>query len=341
MSADRLLHRGFGDGRCGHRLRLLAAPAQTLHLFGGFAARLGDAIGGLQRLQCGDRGTDGIDRIVRAERFRDHVLDPGQLDDGAHGAARANAGTWRRRLEQHLGGSLLQANLVGDGSADYRHGDEVLLRRLNRLANGLGYLAGLPEPRADAAVLVADDHERAEGEATAALDDLRHPVQVDDLLREFRLASSVLVTHTLLLELQSGGARGLGERFDPTVIRKTAAIEDDRLDARLPGALGDGLAHGSRAFRPRGRLQALMKIGVGRGGGGQRPSRRVIDQLGVDVVQAAEDGEPRARGTAHEVGPQPNMPADARGATIALPVHYFAAPAPVVLPVLPALRRIR
>src|SRR6202171_4700679 len=142
-------------------------------------------------------------------------------------------------------------------------------------------------------------------------------------------------------ELQSGAARGLGQRFDPAVVRKTAAIEDDRLDARLASALGDGLPHGGRAFRPRGRLQALAKSGVSRGGGGQRSSRGVIDHLGIDVVQAAEDGEPRAGGTTLEMGPQPDMAADARALAIGLLVHYFAAPAPVVLPVLPALRRIR
>src|SRR2546429_3282275 len=115
----------------------------------------------------------------------------------------------------------------------------------------------LPHPGPGAAVLVAYHHQGAEGEAAAPLDDLRHPVQVDDFLCEFRLASSVLVTHGLLLELQSGAARSLGQRLDPTVVRKTAAIEDDTLDARLSGTLRDGLAHRGRPFRTRRRLQAL------------------------------------------------------------------------------------
>src|SRR6266480_2212492 len=187
----------------------------------------------------------------------------------------------------------------------------MLLRRLHRLADGLGHFARLPQP-----------------------------VQVDDFLREFRLASSVLVTHGLLLELQSGAARGFGQRFDPTVIRESAAIENDGLDARLAGALGDRLADGSRAFRTRWRLQTLAERAIGRRGGGQRSSGDVIDYLGIDVVQAAEDGEPRSGGTALQVSPQPNMPAHPRVAAIGLLVHYFAAPVPV-LPVLPALRRIR
>src|SRR2546421_9004073 len=142
-----------------------------------------------------------------------------------------------------------------------------------------------------------------------------------------------------LSELQSGAARSFRQRFDATVIRKTATIEDNGLDAGLAGALGKGLADGRRPFRAGGRLQALAKIGIGGGGGRQRPSRRVVDQLGVDVVQASEDGEPGPCGTALEVRAQPDMPANPRGAAIGDLVHYFAAPA--VFPVLPALRRTR
>src|ERR1700730_6768374 len=143
-----------------------------------------------------------------------------------------------------------------------------------------------------------------------------------------------------LLELQSSVARRFGQRFDATVVRKTAAIEDDGLDPGLQGPFGNRLAHRRRAFRSGRRLQALAKIGVGRRGGGQRPARGVIDHLRVDVVQASEDGEPRTLGTALEMGPEPDMPANARGAAIRNFVHYFA-PAPAVFPVLPALRRIR
>jgi len=144
----------------------------------------------------------------------------------------------------------------------------------------------------------------------------------------------------LLLELQAALRAASASAFDPTVIRKPAAIEDDRLDARRPGARRDGLAHARRAFRPRGDSRSCEDR-VGRGGGGQRPSRGVIDHLGVDVVQAAEDGQPRRVWPACEVGSQPNMPADARALAIGLLSAYFAAPAPAVLPVLPALRRIR
>src|SRR5207253_10353696 len=126
--------------------------------------------------------------------------DAGELDHGAHGAARADPGSGRRRLQQFLRRPLLETDLVGNGGPDHGHCDEMLLRRLYRLADGLRHLPCRAQPGADAAVLVADHDQRAEGEATAALDDLRHPVQVDDLLCEFRLTSAVLVTHLFLTQ---------------------------------------------------------------------------------------------------------------------------------------------
>ena len=49
----------------------------------------------------------------------------------------------------------------------------------------------LPEPKPTLALAVADDHERAETEVLAALDDLRHAVDVDDLVDHPAFASFV------------------------------------------------------------------------------------------------------------------------------------------------------
>src|SRR6267378_3572688 len=91
------------------------------------------------------------------------------------------------------------------------------------------------------------------------------------------------------LELQSGAARGFGQRLDSTVVGEAAAIEDDGLDARLAGPLGDRLTDGRCAFGSRWRLERLAEIRVRARGGRQRPARGVIDHLRVDVMQAAED----------------------------------------------------
>ena len=85
-----------------------------------------------------------------------------------------------RRAEVALDG-------VRDGAADERNPDEVLLRVLDPLADGLGHLARLAQPGAHHAAAVADDDQGAEAEAAAALDDLRDAVDLDDLLLEGQL----------------------------------------------------------------------------------------------------------------------------------------------------------
>ena len=65
-----------------------------------------------------------------------------------------------------------------------RHLDQVLLRVLDALADRLGNLARLAQPNADVAGAVADDDDRAEREAAAALDDFGDAVDLDDTLFE-------------------------------------------------------------------------------------------------------------------------------------------------------------
>ena len=67
---------------------------------------------------------------------------------------------------------------------DERDLEQVLLRLLGALADRLGHLVGLAEAGADVAALVADDDERREGEAAAALDDLGDAVDEDDAVDE-------------------------------------------------------------------------------------------------------------------------------------------------------------
>ena len=77
-----------------------------------------------------------------------------------------------------------------------RHGEHVLLRVLDALLDGDGHFLGLAHAHADAAVAVADDHERGEREAAAALDDLGHAVDVDDALLELGNPGVVLLLVT-------------------------------------------------------------------------------------------------------------------------------------------------
>src|SRR5579864_1704913 len=145
---------------------------------------------------------------------------------------------------------------------------------------------------------------------------------------------------SLFLELQAGAARGFGEGLDSAVIGESTAIEDDRLDAGLAGSLGNRLADRGRAFDTGRRLHRLAQVGVGRRGGDQRPARGVVDDLRITMMQAPEHRQPGPGRPAGQVVPKPGVAADPRAAAISLLVHPYFAP-PAVLPVLPALRRIR
>ena len=111
------------------------------------------------------------------------------------------------RLCAELGADIVKTNWPGDGDAfadgedgdaagavtagdvvmqraafAQRHADQVTLGGIGRLADRLRHLARLAVAEADAALLVADDDQRGEAEAPAALHDLRHPVDEDDPL---------------------------------------------------------------------------------------------------------------------------------------------------------------
>src|SRR5438445_442217 len=104
------------------------------------------------------------------------------------------------------------------------------------LADRLRDLLGLAEPEADVAVLVAHHHQRAEAEAPAALHDLRHAVDVDDLLLQLdavgvgddaaRSAGGTF-RHGSFLELESALARPLGDGAHAAVVEEAVAVEHD------------------------------------------------------------------------------------------------------------------
>src|SRR6266540_1306453 len=117
------------------------------------------------------------------------------------------------------------------------------------------------------------------------------------------------------LELQARFAGRISQRLDAAVVHVAAAIEDDDADALLFGARGDGLTDSSRlvclAARPAvacGRL-----IGAGRG---ERRARRIVDDLRIDVLQAAEDAQPWPLATAAELHADAAVTAMASAASI-------------------------
>ena len=91
--------------------------------------------------------------------------------------------------QDHLAGAVAAADVVVQRAAfAQRHADQPALGRFGRLADRLRHLARLAVAEADAAVLVADDDERGEAEAPAALHHLGDAVDVDELVDELAVA---------------------------------------------------------------------------------------------------------------------------------------------------------
>ena len=105
-----------------------------------------------------------------------------------------------RRAQDDLAGAVAAVDVVMQRAAfAQRDADHAALGRLGRLADRFRHLAGLAVAEADAALLVADDDERGEAEAPAALHHLGDAVDVDQPVDEFAVA----------LLSRSPGGRGL------------------------------------------------------------------------------------------------------------------------------------
>src|SRR5262245_43810878 len=114
-------------------------------------------------------------------------------------------------------------------------------------------------------------------------------------------------SRSLALELQPGLAGGVGQGLDAAVVLEAAPVEDHRLDPLLLGPAGDELA--DRLGRGHVGSLLLLEVLVHGGRGAQGLARLVVDDLGVDVGLAAEDGQARppgrARQPAADAGPDP------------------------------------
>jgi hypothetical protein len=147
---------------------------------GGDSATRGHFVGTLQTLQSVDGGASDVDGIRGAERLGEHVVDSGFFEDDASGTTGDDAGTGRGRLQHDATGSEDADDRVSDGGAGHRNREHVALGVLGALLDGQGNFLGLAVAQAHATVAIANHDERGEREATTALDDLGHAVDVND-----------------------------------------------------------------------------------------------------------------------------------------------------------------
>src|SRR5690606_14481240 len=106
-------------------------------------ATRGDRTGLLELLQGLNRRVHDVDRVRRAERLRQHVVDAGALEHGAHGTTRDDTGTGGGRTQQDHACGGLTLHGVRDGAADARNAEEVALGLFDALRDRERDLTGL------------------------------------------------------------------------------------------------------------------------------------------------------------------------------------------------------
>ena len=219
---------------------------------------------------------------------------PGGLDDGADGAAGDDAGALGGGLE-HAPCSRRDWTRTSCGIVVPTIGIRIRFFFASstplRIASGTS--PALPRPDADVARAVTDDDDRAEAEPAAALDDLGDAVDLDDALLERELvgvdpgqtlapsdqksrpASRAASASDLTRPWYRNPARSKTTRSTPAALARSATSRPTTAASSVLVA-----------------LRALELLLDGRGGG-ERPAGRVVDDLGVDVVEAAEHREAR------------------------------------------------
>src|SRR3954471_16692654 len=272
------------------------------------AARLRDFLGTAQLAQCDLGCLQHVDRVRRAERLREHVADAAELEHRAHASTGDDAGTGRRRAQEHARRIEATDRLVRDRLTVLRHGEHVLPRVVDGLRDREWDLARLPVADTDAIDLVTHHDERGEREAATALDDLRDAVDLDHALLEL----PGLLHVDGHLESQSSFARAVGECLDATVVQVAAAVEHDGFDSGLLRGCSEALADLGRLLGLVA-LERLRQVEPRRGG--ERAPRVVVDQLREDTAVRAKNEHARTVGRAADLPAHAAVAAEARFAS--------------------------
>src|SRR5712691_5792144 len=277
-------------------------------------------------LQRVEGGANHVVGVRRSDRLRHHVLNAKGLEHRAHRTAGDDAGTRRSCAQVNPARAVTAGDIVMQRAAfaqcDAR---QIALRRFGRLADGFRNFARLAVAESDPALLIADDDQGRKAEALAALDHLRHTINVNELVDEFAVAlfpaapvaatAFAFTCHGVFrslkdlpgearapvsvsvqfqtLETQSAFTRRVRERLDAAVIEIAAAIEHHFLDAVLHGAFRQQLADGLGRVDVGTGVAALAHRLLQRRSRRQRLALQVVDDLRIDVLRRAEYRQPR------------------------------------------------
>src|SRR5258708_10865817 len=140
-------------------------------------------------LQRVEGGANHVVGVRRSDRLRHHVLNAKGLEHRAHRTAGDDAGTCWGCAQVDPARAVTAGDIVMQRAAfaqcDAR---QVALRRFSRLADGFRNFTRLAVAESDPALLIADNDQGRKAEALAALDHLRHTIDVNELVDEFAVA---------------------------------------------------------------------------------------------------------------------------------------------------------
>ncbi len=127
----------------------------------------------------------------------DNVMHAERLEHGAHRAASDNAGAGRRSAQNDPARAMTAVDVVMQRPAfAQRHTDQSALGGFSSLADRFGNFSRLAMTKADAALLVADNNESGEAEASTALDHFSDAIDVDQTIHELAIALFTIATAT-------------------------------------------------------------------------------------------------------------------------------------------------
>src|SRR5437667_5223258 len=129
---------------------------------------------------------DDIMRIGSPQGLREHILNSRRLDHRADSPARNHARAFRRRLEQHLAGAVTTEHGMRYRSAGDVHLHQVLLGRLDALADRHGHFPGFPGAIADVPACVPHHDQGRKAHVLAALHDLGDTVDRHHLVLQLQ-----------------------------------------------------------------------------------------------------------------------------------------------------------
>ena len=187
---------------------------------------------------------------------------------------------------------------VEDGPVVKRELLHVVTGTIHGLLNGSGDFTGLALAHANTAFAITHNRESGERQDTAALDDLGDAVNRNHLLAEAVISSSRILTLKLShcaqsLELETGFARGLGQRSNAAVITVSGTVESAGFNAsrlRLfsdAGANDLGCIHVAAVALSSSQLVANFTLN--RGGRNEHAAAVGADDARVDVQVGTMD----------------------------------------------------